>query len=121
VHQTGGSKSALLARISERADLQRRAMRGNQAIIVDAKKNPEMIDPRWHEIGVEAKSILCAPVVHGGRYLGLIELCNPHDGKAFKESDGHALTYIGNQFGQYLNERGILLDPEAILAQAKSR
>ena len=120
VHQTGGDRSALLTRIAERSELQRRAMRSHSAVVVgDARKNKSEVDERWKIIGIEPRSLICAPVELGGRYLGLIELANPYDGKAFSESDGHALTYIGERYAEFLNQRGVIIDPEKVVAQAQ--
>ena len=74
------------------------------------------LDVRWKKIGCQPRSLLCAPVEMSGRYLGLIELANPHDGHPFNEADGHALSYIGEQFAIFVAERGVDLDPEVVLA-----
>jgi hypothetical protein len=55
-------------------------------------------------------------VQNHGRYLGLIELVNPQDGKPYTASDGHALSYIGEQFAEFMANRTIDLDPEHVLA-----
>ena len=121
VRQTGGDKSALLLRVGERASLPRRAMRSNRSVVLsEVTDNALEGDPRWREVGVAPRSLICAPVTKGGRYLGLIELANPHDGRVFRESDGHALTYIGQQFGEFLANHGVLLDPDAVVASAES-
>jgi GAF domain-containing protein len=95
-------------------------MRSNRSVVVsDVKDATFEGDPRWNEIGVVPRSLICAPVTKGGRYLGLIELANPHDGRSFRESDGHALTYIGQQFGDFLADRGVMLDPDAVVSSAE--
>ena len=116
VRQAGGERSGLLLRLSQRAKLAQQAMRFARAVVVkDAAAAPELIDERWARIGVTPRSLVCAPVELGGRYLGLIELANPHDGVAFKETDGHALTYIGRQFAEFVAERGVIVDPDIVL------
>ena len=122
VSQTGGDKSGLLLKVRERAELPRKAMRGSRAVVLrDVADAKQEIDDRWDAIGVEIHSLVCAPVSQAGRYLGLLELANPHDGEAFSESDGNALTYIGQQFGEFLAERGVTLDPLAIVESARRR
>jgi hypothetical protein len=121
VCQTGGGKSVLLQTIAEAAELPRRAMRSSSAVVAEDPATMTASDPRWADIGVPLQSLVCAPVEAGGRYLGLIELANPRDGVAFNESDGHALTYIGRQFAEFLNERGLSIDPEAVVARARAR
>ncbi|MBW2457535.1 MAG: GAF domain-containing protein [Deltaproteobacteria bacterium] len=120
VKQTGGSKSGLLLRLSERAELQRKAMRSTKAIVLSKLDDSAKIDSRWDQIGVEPRSLICAPVERGGRYLGLVELANPLDGKNFSAADGNALEYIGEQFGEFLSERGVLIDPDEVVANAEA-
>ncbi|AGP33661.1 GAF domain-containing protein [Sorangium cellulosum] len=119
VRQYGG-KSALLARLSERAPLALAAMRSRRAVVVpDASRDERVMDDRWKAIGVELRSVICAPVELAGRYLGLLEIGNPLDGKPFSESDGNALTYIGQQFAEFVGARGVVLDPGLVTAGAK--
>ncbi len=47
-----------------------------------------------------------APVMLAGRFLGAIELLNPIDGEPFTESDGNAVTYIAEQFAEFVAARG---------------
>jgi hypothetical protein len=116
VRQAGGDESGLLLRLSQRAKLPQQAMRFARAVVVaDAAAAPELVDERWEQIGITARSLLCAPVELSGRYLGLIELANPRDGEAFKETDGHALTYIGRQFAEFVADRGVIVDPDLVL------
>ncbi len=120
VRQAGGERSGLLLRVNERAEVPRRAMRKSRAVVLpDVGKSDEKMDERWDKIGTKPRSMICAPVEKAGRYLGLIELLNPHDGGAFSESDGHALTYIGQQYGEFLSNRGVTLDPDAVVANAR--
>ena len=70
-------------------------------------------------MGILPKSVLCAPVQVSGRYLGLIELANPVDGQPYTDGDGHALSYIGEQFAEFVAAQGVVIDPDAILAPQK--
>ena len=118
VRQVGGKTSGLLLRLPERSELAKKAMRSGRAVIANGAELVDKIDGRWKEIGAPPKSLICAPVAIGGRYLGLIELADPFDGAVFKEADGHALTYIGKQYAEFLEERGVLIDPDAVVANA---
>jgi GAF domain-containing protein len=90
-------------------------MRKRHAIVVDDAAGAERaMDDRWRAAGVELKALVCAPIELSGRYLGLIELANPVDGHAFNEGDGNALTYIGQQFAEFVAQRGVIVDPAAI-------
>jgi GAF domain-containing protein len=97
-------------------------MRSHQAVIIgDAAGDARLADERWAAIGVTPRSFACAPVELGGRYLGLIELVNPLDGHAFTDGDGHALTYIGQQFADFVAQRGVVVDAEHVLAAPASK
>jgi GAF domain-containing protein len=108
--------SVILQRVAERSALVTRTMRGGRAVIVNASIADALgQDARWGAIGLELESFACVPVEHGGRYLGLLEVANPIDQAPFTEGDGHALTYIGEQFSEYLAQREIEIDPERVL------
>ena len=120
VRQSGGPRSALCARQSERAPVASTAMRKHHAIVVtDPAGAQRAMDDRWRAIGVELKSLVCAPVELAGRYLGLIEIANPLDGDVYNDGDGNALTYIGQQLGEFVASRGVIVDPEQIKAEAR--
>ena len=121
VRQAGGDKSAVLLRVPEKAPIPRKAMRSTQAVVLPKVKDGDLgSDKRWNEMGIKPRSLICAPVEKAGRYLGLLELANPHDGKAFNAGDGNAMSYIGQAFGEFLAERGVMLDPDAVVAQAEA-
>ncbi len=121
VRQTGGDNSVLLQRVSEKAKLIRRAMRSNRAVVVsEVRGDSGEVDDRWKTMGNAPGTLICAPVQNHGRYLGLIELANPHDGKPYTSSDGHALSYIGEQFADFMLNRTIDLDPERVLAEPEA-
>jgi len=120
VRQSGGERSALLSRISEKAPIAQAAMRSHQAVVVpDAASDERAHDERWSQMGVVLKSVICAPVELGGRYLGLIELANPLDGASFTDGDGHALTYIGQQFAEFVAAHGVMTDPDHVMQGVK--
>jgi GAF domain-containing protein len=122
VRQTGQGKSVLMSRLPEKAPLAQTAMRTHRAVVVSDAAADERVssDERWRTIGVDVASLVCAPVMVGGRYLGLLELANPLDGDTFSDGDGHALTYIGEQFGEFVAQHGVVIDPEHVLAAGES-
>jgi hypothetical protein len=80
-----------------------------------AASDPRLARGRW--LLVEPRrSVLCAPAVVDGRYLGLIELADPEDGTELGEDDRNALTYVANAFARFLAQRGIVLseDPAGV-------
>lgn len=109
-----GASKTLQIRTSEKDALIAEAMRNKRAVVIDdATGDPRAQNGRWALIG-SCRSLVCAPVEQGGRFLGLLELSNPRDGGPFQDTDGHALTYIGEQFAEFLATRGLILDPDRI-------
>lgn len=109
-----GAAKALQIRTNEKDPLIAEAMGSRRAVVItDATTDPRGQNGRWALIG-SCRSLVCAPVEQGGRFLGLLELSNPRDGGVFQEGDGHALTYMGEQFAEFLATRGIVLDPDRI-------
>jgi len=109
-----GAAKTLQIRTNEKDALIAEAMRSKRAVVIDdATADPRAQNGRWALIG-SCRSLVCAPVEQGGRFLGLLELSNPRDGGPFHETDGHALTYIGEQFAEFLATRGLILDPDRL-------
>jgi hypothetical protein len=109
-----GAAKALQVRTNEKEPLIAEAMRSRRAVVItDATGDERAQNGRWALIG-SCRSLVCAPVEQGGRFLGLLELSNPRDGGPFEETDGHALTYLGEQFAEFLATRGLVLDSERI-------
>jgi len=118
VRQTGGVRAVGL-RQPERSPIAANAMRTRHAVVIsDPAEAKGATDDRFKVIGVEIRSLICAPVELNGRYLGLIELVNPLDGSLFNEGDGNALTYIGQQFAEFAAARGVMIDPEQLKESA---
>lgn len=111
-----GLPNVLNTRASEFTPLIARTMRSGRSLVVQAADTGVFTeDARWRALGVTPKSAISTPVSAGGRYLGLIEVADPLDDAPFTEADGHALTYIGQQFSEYLAQREIDVTPERIL------
>lgn len=114
VRQRGGERRALLSSIPERAEIPNRAMRSGQTVVIASANGEAAGDKRWTAMGVAPKSTLCAPVLLGGRYLGLLELANPSDGVPFDAADGNAMSYLGQQLAEFLGSRSISIDAETV-------
>jgi len=96
------------------------AMRRRAAIVIpDAAGSEEAFVERFEQLG-GAKSIIVAPVMLLGRSLAAIELVNPTDGAPYSEAEGNAMTYMGEQFAEYVSSHGLVLDPERIRQQRRS-
>jgi GAF domain-containing protein len=78
-------------------------------VITDATKSDDAFVERFETLG-GAKSIIVSPVMLGGRVLAAFELVNPLDGAPYTESEGNALTYVGEQFAEFISSHGLILD-----------
>jgi len=114
----GPSTSKLLLRRYPNADpLLSTAMRLRRALVLASGDESEgTAADRYAELG-GVRSLVVAPVMQAGRFLGAIELLNPLDGQPFTDSDGNAVTYIAEQFAEFVSTHGIVMDPERIGAR----
>jgi GAF domain-containing protein len=104
----------LLKRHPENDPMLSAAMRKRRAIVfADATQGEPAALERYAAVG-GARSVIVAPVMQSGRFLGAIELLNPLDGGPFTESEGNAVSYIAEQFAEFVAERGVVTDPEVI-------
>lgn len=112
-----GSSKLLLKRHPENDPMLLAAMRKRRAVVVGDATDPLRADAarldRYNVLG-GAQSVLIAPVLLHGRFLGAIELLNPLDGQPFNESEGNALTYIAEQFAEFISSHGVVTDAERI-------
>jgi hypothetical protein len=90
----------------------RRAM-----VFADATQSDAAALDRYVALG-GARSLIVAPVMQSGRFLGAIELLNPLDGQPYTEAEGNALTYIAEQFAEFVASRGVVTDPARISSRA---
>ncbi|MBX3188219.1 MAG: GAF domain-containing protein [Labilithrix sp.] len=105
----------LTSRAPESDEVLRDAARRRRALVVaDAAS---AASERYRQIG-GGRSLIVAPIMQAGRALGAIEIINPLDGMPFSEDEGNAMTYIAEQYAEYLGSRGIVLDRERIAAAA---
>jgi hypothetical protein len=94
-------------RLSETESLLAVAMRKRRAILL----SPAEIAEHAAAIG-GAQHMMLAPVMQAGRFLGAIEIADPSDGVAFSELDANAITYMAEQYAEFVAARGVLLDRE---------
>jgi hypothetical protein len=119
VVQTAGTGVSVLRglRTADSDPLAAEAMRTRDALIVsDPAGDPRVAGHRWQAlrnvVGKPVASIACARVAQGGRFLGLIELCNLAGTAAFEAGDEHALTYIAERFTEFVAAHGVMLGDE---------
>lgn len=116
----GANARGLLARRQPESDpILGAAMRARRAVVVpDAARSDAAGLERYRAVG-GPKSIIVAPVMWGGRALGAIELVNPLDDAPFREEEGHAMSYIAEQFAEFIGSHGLVVEKEKILARGK--
>jgi hypothetical protein len=108
---------ALLRRYPEGDPILAAAMRRQRAIVWSDASAANTME-RYLMFG-GARSLVVAPVMLAGRFLGAIELLDALDGSPFTDEEGHALSYIGEQFAEFVAERGVTVDPERIAGAAR--
>jgi GAF domain len=96
-------------RFAETEGLLSAAMRKRRAIVLGA--NDPGIGEHAAALG-GAKDMLLAPVMQAGRFLGAIEIADPTDDVPFSELDANAITYMAEQYAEFVAARGVLLDRE---------
>ncbi|MFO0547405.1 MAG: hypothetical protein U0271_03400 [Polyangiaceae bacterium] len=107
--------NAVLTRASEFVTHLGKAMRVGRAAVLAAPATDALAeDARWRALTLAPASYVIAPVLAGGRFLGLIEAANPVDGSPFSVGDAHAITYIAERFGEFLAQREIVVDPDRV-------
>jgi hypothetical protein len=115
----GKDTSRLLTlRTPEGDELLRDAARKRRAIVTP---NASAATAQRYQTLGGSRSMIIAPIMQAGRALGAIEIINPLDGMPFTEDEGNAMTYIAEQYAEYLGSRGIVLDRERIQSAASPR
>jgi len=109
------AQSLLLLRHPEDEPMLSEAMRKRRPLVfADAAQVASIA--RYVSLG-GVQSLIVAPVMQSGRFLGAIELVNPVDGQPFTESEGNAVMYIADQLAEFVGARGVVTDPERIAAR----
>jgi hypothetical protein len=109
-----GTAKLLLRRHAETDAILQAAMNRRRAIVIaDATHSGAVAVERYEALG-GVRSLVIAPVMEHGRFLGAIELMNPTDGQPYTDAEGNALNYIAQQFAEFLSSHGIVTDPERI-------
>jgi GAF domain-containing protein len=117
-----GAEGLLNQRHSETEPLLASAMRKRRAIVAaDAARDDHVQQAaRFATLG-GAASVIVSPVMQGGRFIGVIELVNPLDGAPYTEDEGNAIDYLAEQFGEFVANHGMMLDPERITRSTPPR
>ena len=109
-----GTEKLLLKRHSEAEPMLASAMRRRRAIVyANATNEADALTERFEVLG-GAKSLIIAPVMQSGRFLGVIEIINPLDSAPFTEDEGAAVSYIAEQYAEFVASRGVVTDAERI-------
>jgi hypothetical protein len=108
------AESLLLHRTPDVDPFFNSAMRQTRAVSA-ASDDEKFLGERWTKLGVEPHDALFGPAQIHGRYLGAVEIANPHGGGKYSESEANALEYICAQFAEFLAARPIVLDADVVL------
>ena len=108
----------LTMRSPENDEILRECARKRRALVVPNASSAT--SERYRQLN-GARSLIAAPIMQAGRALGALEIINPLDGMPFTEDEGNAMTYIAEQYAEYLGSRGIVLDRERIHSAAAAR
>ncbi|MEI9953368.1 MAG: hypothetical protein WDO74_31430 [Pseudomonadota bacterium] len=112
------ANAVLLQRMSDQDPLVRSVMRSAHAVSVkNALDDARFTGPRWQALAVTPRTALCGGVQLSGRYLGLIEVANPHGNIPFHQSELNALDYICQQFAEFLSKKPIVLSADVVLSR----
>ena len=109
----------LTMRFPENDEMLVAAARKRRALVFPNASDKSQIE-RYRHLG-GARSVIVAPIMQAGRSLGALEIINPLDGMPFSEDEGNAMTYIAEQYAEYLGSRGIVIDRERIQSAAQAR
>jgi hypothetical protein len=109
------AETLLLSRLSVRDVVIAETMRRRRAWVVrDVKKDTRFQQGFWSKLPEPIENFIAAPVAMGTRYLGMIVILNSKDENGYIDTDGFALAYIGEQYADFLSQRGVVLDEEII-------
>jgi GAF domain-containing protein len=82
------------------------AVKARKAMI---RGSEDAMTARYTSIGC-ARSLVVAPVLVAGRTLAILEMVNPNDGAPYTQDEANAMTYIAEQFAEFLSSRGLVFD-----------
>jgi len=74
--------------------------------ISDTEKDPRFYKNVSQKLGYDTRSILCAPMVSGGRTFGCIEVINKKGTSHFTDAEVAILAYVAHQGAKYLEQSG---------------
>jgi hypothetical protein len=95
------------------------AKSGRGVLVRDTGTDHRWSRDRYEAAGHAPKTIAVVPVRHGQRNLGAIEVSDHLDGGPLTDDELHALSYVADQYGEYLDQRGVFLTKEAAQEHAK--
>jgi len=72
------------------------AERGESLLIPDAYADERFYQDADKQTGFRTRSILCAPLKRNGKVIGVLQILNPRDKKAFEEPDLEGFTAYAN-------------------------
>ena len=91
------------------------AERRKSVIVNDVQSDERFYSRIDEEFSFKTRSMLAAPVIGGGKVLGVVEVLNKHDGKLFNQDDQTLVTLMCRFSGELLNS--VIRQNEASLGQ----
>jgi GAF domain-containing protein len=82
---------------------------GKPVVVRDAKSDDRWSREVYGQGGHQPREIVVVPMRQGGRFLGAIELADHTDGESFGDDEVHAVSYVAEQFAEFVQDRGILI------------
>lgn len=112
-------KSVLLERVPHDEPLFKEVLQSGagQFVTRSADAHQHFRAGRYRALLVDAPRVaLVGAVRQGGRYLGVIELLNPHGDQEFYASEQNAVEYVCQQFAELVAQRPVVLDADVVMS-----
>jgi sigma-B regulation protein RsbU (phosphoserine phosphatase) len=75
--------------------------------VCDAAHHPRYFRGIAEAVGYEARSVLCAPIVHEGELYGALQVLNRRDGDHFGPTDVTVVSYLASRAGEWLARHAV--------------
>jgi hypothetical protein len=81
------------------------AVEGVSVALSEVEKDRRYYAAVAQKMGYPARSILCSPMMAGGRSFGCMQIINKKEGATFTDAELNLLAYIAHQGARYLESR----------------
>ncbi len=91
---------------------------GEAAVVGDTRENPHFLSALDRKTGFQTRSMLCVPLISGGRVIGVIELLNKA-GAPFNEEDMQAVKTVASSTAMALENTRLYAESKHIAKKEK--